>query len=587
MAGFVGICGNRTALSTEEEVMRALGATVYSAKTISALLYRDDRVMLGKSFFDFMEMPRTSTSQEDLHVWIDGEVFNESELSKGQDIPFVDLVRRHYKEGTLDSLLKKTDGVFVAILYDAQKGTLQIITDRFGLKPFYLYQRNGQLIFAAELKCFLLFKDFNLVIRKDIIDCFIKLEHLLGTATWFEGVEFLRPASVYTYRTGTDDLSVRLYWNWGMIRENRTVSFDQAADEMASLLDTAIQSRSKSSARVGISLSGGLDSRAILASVYKKKPVTYTFGLEDSLDVKIARQVARKAGVKHLYFDIRTDHWLERRFRSVWRTDGMENMYHFHFSHIIEQIAESIDVNLNGFLGDAVLGGSYLSKKRRNFLNTRISPEIARFYYGEHAVLCDPSDPYFDLDKIDPYLIYNRGRRFINMGTEDNAKNIPQRLPFFENKLMEFAYSFGDEYRYKSKVYNSALIRKYGQFYTTIPNALTGVPLAEDPSLKQHLIKNFNRYVEMFRYKLGIPTSYTDVYNWIKQPDTAALIMKILDPQKALYSQFSNINYIEQYVHPHLNRRMNFSKQIMGALTLEIWLQQVLCGKYRPDSDAE
>jgi asparagine synthetase B (glutamine-hydrolysing) len=587
MAGFVGSCGRNKEGATDQEIMRAVGATVYSAKTTSVFLYRDHRLALARSFFDFMEMPKVSSSREDLLVWIDGEVFNETALNKNQGIPFVDLVHRHYKEGTLDALLKDTDGVFVIILYDVQTGTLHLITDRFGLKPFYLYQRNGQLIFAAELKCFPLLKNFNLVIRKDLIDCFIKLEHLLGTATWFEGVEFLRPASVYTYRIDIDDLSVRQYWNWGMIRENRSVSIEQAADEMGSLLDSAIQSRSNSNARVGISLSGGLDSRAILASVYRRKPVTYTFGLEDSRDVKIARQVSRKAGVKHLYFDIRTDHWLEHRFRSVWRTDGMENMYHFHFSHIIERVAESIDVNLNGFLGDAVLGGSYLGKKKRIFLNTRISPEIARYYYGEHAALCDPSDPYFDLDKIDPYLIYNRGRRFINMGTEDNAKTIPQRLPFFENKLIEFAYSLDDKHRLKSKVYNRALLRKYGEFYTTIPNAATGVPLAEAPSLKQQAISNFNHYVDKFRYKLGIPTSYTDVYNWIKNPDTAALIMKILDPKKALYSQFRNINYIEQYVLPHLNRRINFSKQIMGALTFEIWLQQVLAGKYRSDKDAE
>jgi asparagine synthase (glutamine-hydrolysing) len=586
MAGFVGICGNRATLSTAE-VERAVAATVYSAKTTSALLYHDDRIVVGKSFFDFMEMPKTAASQEHLHAWIDGEVFNESELSNGQRISFVDLVCRHYAEGTLDSLLAKTDGIFVAILYDVRKNHLLVMTDRFGLKPFYLCQRNGQLIFAAELKCFALFKSFNLVIRKDVIDCFIKIEHLLGTATWFEGVEFLRPASVYTYRMNEDDLSARLYWNWGMIKENRTISFDQAADEIASLLDAAIQSRSISDARVGVSLSGGLDSRAILASVYKKKPVTYTFGLEHSRDVEIARAVSRKAGVKHLYFDIRTDRWLERRFKSVWRTDGMENMYHFHFSHIIEQIAESIDVNLNGFLGDAVLGGSYLVKKKRTFLNTRISSETARYYYGEHAVLCDPSDPYFDINKIDPYLMYNRGRRFINMGTEDNAKNIPQRLPFFENKLMEFAYSLDDQYRLRSKVYNSALIRKYGDFYTTIPNAATGVPLAEHPLLKHQVIKNFNRYVEMFRYKLGIPTSYTDVYNWIKQPDTAALIVKILDPRTALYRQFKDVNYIELYVNPHLHRRMNFSKQIMGALTFEIWLQQILKGTYKSAGDAE
>ncbi|RAW01621.1 asparagine synthase-related protein [Pseudochryseolinea flava] len=582
MPGFVAICTSRKETS-RQGVDQALASTIFSSKTSSQKLHDDAQLVIHKSFFDFMEIPKPSVTLSGVSAWIDGEIFNDHNFVE-RDSDFLSTLISNYERGTLSQYLAKVDGVFIVVLYDSVKEILLVITDRFGLKPSYISQQNGALMLAADLKCFTYLKHFSMKFRKELIDCFIQLEHLIGSVTWFEGVDLLKPASIYQYDIKNDRLSSAAYWTWGAIQYNSNISLDDAADQMAVLLERAIQSRSKTTSpkvQLGVSLSGGLDSRAIMASIHGKRPRAYTFGLPDSEDVIVAKLVSAKANVEHHYYDIRTDHWLERRFPSVWRTDGMENMYHFHFSHIIERIADVIDVNVNGFLGDAVFGGSYLGKKRKRFLDTRVTPEIARYYYGAHAQYADANDPYFDIQKTDPYLVYNRGRRFVNMGTEDNAKYIPQRLPFFENTIIEFAYSLPDAYRANSFVYSKALVRAYGDYFTTIRNASSGVPLSNDNVLKYTLIKKFNKVRDMVRYKLGMPVSYTDVYNWIKAPASSKVILSLLDPKHALYSQFTETNFVDKYVLPHLNRRMNYSKQIMGAITLEIWLQEIMLGKYK------
>ncbi len=48
-----------------------------------------------------------------------------------------------------------------------------------------------------------------------------------------------------------------------------------------------------------------------------------------------------------------------------------------------------------------------------------------------------------------------------------------------------------------------------------------------------------NWMIYAVKYKLGIPTSYTDVYNWIKEPQTAQMIRSMLDPRTALYAQYT------------------------------------------------
>ena len=578
MPGFVGICSNALS-ATKESAANAAQATVYGPNRFVQAIHTDHNLILQKSYVDFLEFPNMTAYDRDVHVWVDGEVYNLSALIVNQTDSFASLLLSHYKAGTLQDLLKRVDGIFIVIIYDLKNQQLQIITDRYGLKPFYLYARNNCLIVAPELKCFPYLRPFSMQIRKDVVDCFIQLEHMMGTSTWFDGVEVTEPSAIYTYVWRENTFTKTRYWSWSLIKQS-TLSIEDAAEELAFHLNRAIKSRKYGDYKVGVALSGGFDSRAILAAVHQDHPVTYTFGIKESQDVRIAKIVAAAAGVQNIHYDLRISNWLERRFIGIWKTDGMLNMCHMHYSHLMNDIAKIMDVNLSGYLGDAVIGGTYLEKKRKSFLNMRISESQARHYYGGHFHFSDPRDSFFDIDKVDPYLLFNRGRRLIGLGAEEAEKTIHQRLPFMDINLMDFSYSLPDEFRVNSKVYDMALLKQYPEFYKNIPSSNTRVPIRINPSVFYKSKKLYFRLLWVVKYKLGMTVSYSDVHNWIKVPETANLIREILNPRKALYSNFTSVNFLEKYVEPHLTGRHNNMKQVMGALTMEIWLQQIMNKKY-------
>jgi asparagine synthetase B (glutamine-hydrolysing) len=581
MPGFVGICSNRLPQS-DEALKEAVHATIYSHKCSSNTLLSDNNFILEKSFFNFLEIDRMEAIVDGCVAYVNGEIYNQSNLTKDAGEVFADTLLRSYREDTLETLLPKVNGIFNAIIYDRNKKILLLITDRYGLKPIYYSHKNNCLSLAPEVKCFSFFRSFHLQIRKDVIDCFMQLEHFMGNETWLKDVEIAAPSTIYTYSFEQDSFTSRRYWSWSKIKIAK-ISLEEASERMGELLENAVKSCSESNSSIGIALSGGSDSRALLAAVHDKKPVTYTFGTPKSKDMKIASRVSKMAGVKHYSFDTYTSDWLTSRFSGVWKTDGMLNMYHMHYSHLMGEIAKIMDINLSGFLGDAVLGGSYLEKKGKTFLNKRIDNSIAQHYYGSHFERCSTKDSFFDLDKIDPYLFYNRGRRMIGMGAEEPYKTVPQRLPFMDIDLMDLSYSLPDEYRVHSKVYNKALLLKYPNFYVDIPHATSGVPISDHPSVLQQFLKKYNRLLWIAKYKLGFQTSYVNVHNWLKEPATAAFVSMILDPKNAIYPSYTGHNYLKEFVVPHLNGKQNYMKQIMGALTLEIWFQQILNKKFLTD----
>jgi asparagine synthase (glutamine-hydrolysing) len=578
MAGFTGICSANVTTS-EQAVKNAAQATVYAQHTVVDVLCAGHDLIIAKSSISILNERWMQLQKLGISIWVDGEVYNQAELAQQPGETFSETVLAHYQQGTLASLLAKVDGVFIVVIYDNHNQTLSILTDRYGIKPFYLYARNNSLIFATELKCFPFFESFKLKIRADVVDSFIDLEHLMGTATWFEGVELVEPATIYTYHIVHNRLDASRYWSWAAIKPN-SIPLAEASEYLGELLQQAIRKRAYGNYRVGVGLSGGFDSRAILATIRDQKPITYTFGIPESADVKIAKRVAAIAGVKNVHFDMRVEHWLQKRFTGIWKVDGMLNAVHMHYSHLMDEIPKIMDVNLSGFVGDGVLGQNYIVKKGKSFLNKRITDDIASHYYGKHIHFSNTRDSFFDADKTDAYLFYNRGRRLTGLGLEEAAKTIAQRIPFMDVNLLDFAYSLPDEYRAGNKVYYRALLNLYPEFYKNIPHANTGTPINLAPGLLFQAEKKIHWAIQGVRHRLGITNTYSDAGSWLKEPRMTAFIKDLLNRKKALYANLTDNDYVALYVEPHLRGELKKVKPLMGAISLEIWLQQILNKKH-------
>ena len=66
---------------------------------------------------------------------------------------------------------------------------------------------------------------------------------------------------------------------------------------------------------------------------------------------------------------------------------------------------------------------------------------------------------------------------------------------------------------------------------------------------------------------------YADYPSWIRQPDIAEKLNKILNPLTALYRQFTDENWHAMYYVPHLEQNLNRSNKLLRAATIELFLQ--------------
>jgi asparagine synthase (glutamine-hydrolysing) len=308
---------------------------------------------------------------------------------------------------------------------------------------------------------------------------------------------------------------------------------------------------------VGISLSGGLDSRALLAAMpaEKHRPIhTVTFGVPGCDDIQIASQIAHVKSAVHHVVELTSANWLLKRMAGVWYTDGQANLLHMHALISVEEQRKNYRVNLNGFLGDAILGGSYLFDKRWTIAEKTVQ----------------------------------RGRRFINEGTRLTNNFLHNRIPFFANPLMEFTCSIPESLRAHSKIYNEMLLAAFPAFFAKIPWQTTQLPISASRArvFAVSKLRGAMRRLAKFAPGLGLIGHATHSYHnyavWIRHAPARSLFERMLLDPSARYRDFCQASDVPRLWSEHMKGR-DHSEQLCRALTFELWLRQVNGRNFPPE----
>jgi asparagine synthase (glutamine-hydrolysing) len=206
---------------------------------------------------------------------LDGELYNRGELradletlghhfSVGSD---AEVVLAAFTEWGTDGL-DRLDGAFALAVWDADTRRLTLARDHFGLRPLYVAAAGDGWLFASEIRGIL---DSGLHERRPddrTIYRYLRFRvHDDGPRTFFAGIERVGAGEIVTL--GPDGLERRPFTRLReelaeLSRAPRAYSPD-VAREFRRLLTTAVRRRATTSGRIGTSLSGGLDSAAIVA----------------------------------------------------------------------------------------------------------------------------------------------------------------------------------------------------------------------------------------------------------------------------------------------------------------------------------
>lgn len=256
-------------------------------------------------------------------------------------------------------VLPAFDGPFLIACADRSAHRYVIATDKIGTRPVY-FTTDGTFAFGSELKSLLpLISDPTL--DAEAVCDLVLMSHIWGAKTLVEEVRSLPPATVATYDGG--DLSIDSYWNYNFGSTPERGYVDRVAstyqDVIGDLVDTV-------DGRLGVWLSGGLDSRAMAMAVHRRRDdfhtLTYNRPLErqSSLfedDVDLAKDVSAMLDVNNTSIHTTAAKLADRLEEVVEMTDGMVAWHTLtNLASVFDVDPATVDVVLEGAAATILCG---------------------------------------------------------------------------------------------------------------------------------------------------------------------------------------------------------------------------------------
>lgn len=242
----------------------------------------------------------------DIVIAFNGEIYNaddfrEELVKKGyffRGHSDTEVLLYMYKEEGIDGMLKKLDGMYAICIADKQNDCIYLVRDRIGEKPLYYYQKEDFLMFASEYKAFYCHPSFKAELNEDVVDEYFLFRYISNGDTLLKGVKNLTPGS-YLKITSTE-IKQKIYWTLPDVAPNN-LSEGENKEKLNQLLRKSLQRRLISDRKIGLQLSGGVDSSylAYLAQDFLKEPLqTYsiTFKEKDYSEEKYIDNVNKKLG---------------------------------------------------------------------------------------------------------------------------------------------------------------------------------------------------------------------------------------------------------------------------------------------------
>ena len=302
MCGIGGTVGRRP----DPALLERMAETMFKRGPDGRGVWTDERAGLAATrlaIIDLHERSNQPLHLGPLHLVFNGEVYNYRELKE----ELAGLGHRFETEGDAEVLLhswaewgevalERFNGMFAFAIWDAEEGALTLACDPFGEKPLYFTRAGTGLVFASEVKA--------LDVRPRADEAALARYVARGVmpvppASFFAGIERLPAAHLLRWtESGTE---LRQYWRPQPIQV--PAAYDDAVDELRSLLLDSIRLRLRSDVPVGTSLSGGIDSSCVvmlsaeLAGDHRRHAFTARFPGFERDEWRFAHEVAERAGV--------------------------------------------------------------------------------------------------------------------------------------------------------------------------------------------------------------------------------------------------------------------------------------------------
>ena len=536
-------------------------------------------------------------------VVVDGEFYNRKELrtaiagetAVAPAATDAELIALGYRTFGPD-FLSRLDGKFSIAVWDASHRRLHLATDRFGMKPLY-YRRDGKaFLFASEMKS--LAAATPLRFDPVGVALFLSFGQMIGDGTLFSDVHVVPAATVLTFEA--DDASLRMHRYW---RPEPAEAIDRAGavERLAIAFERSVENCVRETANLGISLSGGLDGRTIMAAVdHSATPLkSLCLGMEGSLDHRAAAEISRLTNRDHhqLLLDREFLANYPRYLRTMVRlTDGQ----YLDQGIVVPTLAKyrelNVDVLLRGHAGELLhLDKAYNFSVDEEFLKlpetaspsrwcaSRLSAfmlagldrpllrgidQIGMQQVADQALDgCLRDSEYLEskFNRLSHLFLGQRTRRETALSMTIFGSVVETRIPYLDRDVVAAVLSIPGDMRLGDHL-QAAMIRRRNPALLRVVNSNTGARLGAPKWLQRAATFRMKLFG-----KLGLRgyQPYERLGLWLRR-ELQPLVREVLLSAASLENGLFVPETIRWIVEEHTSGRRNFTYLIQALMILEL-----------------
>lgn len=492
--------------------------------------------------------------------------------------------------------LTALNGNFCLIAWDRCQGKLFLVTDPAGAFPVFRSIKAGQLAFSSHPDALAIATDETQNWDDTSLAEFAYGGVVSPPYTYYRQIRTVSQGSIITVSLQNNTApEERTYYELEFRPEPKFSEADLAV-ELASALAASVAKRSLP--RLGLTalaLSGGLDSRTILAAV-KDRSQLFTFCCFDAenYEFKVAREIADTTGVKLIPIARSFDYYAENASLGVRISGGMGSFANNHFLGVASQLRELGTENfLTGCYCDYLFKGLVLNRRAGGlFGREELAPYDETYYFSQYRVQPEalkairerwlerfPSEvrtgtdnsAIFNLEKKRTFPLWHEG---------DNAQRlVPQRilnsfLPFADRELLDVYCKIPYRYKLNRSIFKKAAARLCGEALARIPDANTGAAI--EASLAREAVSSevlrVKRKIRRLRPSIATETSWPDWEHYV--PNSAILRELWRRPNPAAEDLFRRVLLPEDTRSDIADYKGRALFQGVQLLNLKLWFAQ-------------
>jgi len=332
------------------------------------------------------------------------------------------------------------NGFFHGLLVNRAKGTVTLLNDRYGMQRLYYHESKDAFYFAAEAKAILAVRPELRSLNEASLGEIIALGAVLENRSLFQGISVMPAASLWRFRNGVIEHKGS-YFNPGEWEGQSTLDPDTYYRELREAFSENLPRYFVGRQRVAMSLTGGLDTRAVMA--WYKGPEgslpCYTFGgvYRDCRDVVVARRVARACGQRHEVIQVGAD-FLSRfpqlAERTVYLTDGCADVSCSPPFYVSQHARDIAPVRMTGNYGDQIL------RRFRAFKPSMPAAEIFRPELLAHVIAAHETyNRVIDTHPLS-FAAFRQAPWHHSSLLALEQTQLVQRSPFLDNDLVRISF---------------------------------------------------------------------------------------------------------------------------------------------------